>query len=330
MKIKLLIISIITLLLTGCSSYIELSDLSIVNSLGIDYYDNKYYLTLSLIEGKNDDQQLEKELTIYSASSTTLDGAFQKIYLTSSKHLYLSHIDLLIFSKNAVNNKLKDIIKNFLENNEYRNNFNVVILKDISISDFFKKKILAEDINYLLKTNEVETAITKIKDFENIMEELLIDGNTYLPTIYYKDGKLNLDGFTLINNYKVYEELTPEESIILNLLNNNTEKAYINNINILESSTKIATHNNEVNITIDLVINKNDKAFKSSLKNDIYDLVNKYCYDDYDILKLTERVRKNNYRYWKEQDNLLNKLKFNIEINTEVNKNYIKGDDFDE
>jgi len=326
MKIKLLIIIILSSLLTGCTSYTELSDLSIVNALGIDYYDNNYHLTLSVIEGKTDDRELEKSLTIFNTQDTTLDKALQDIYLTSSKHLYLSHIDLLIFSKEAINSNLKDIIKNFLENNEYRNNFNVAILDKISIKEFFDKKILAEDINYLLKTNQKETGITKVKDFESMMEDLLIDKNTYLPTIYYENDKLYLDGFTLIKDYKVYDKLSKKESIILNILNNNLNKSYINNINILENNSLIKTNNNRIDITIDMVINKENNSFKKELEKDIYNFINKYKDNNYDILKLNEKIRKKDYNYWKKENNLLNKLNINIEINTKVNKNYIKGE----
>ena len=47
-KFKLLLLTIIVLFLTGCSDYRELTDMSIVSSIGIDIKDGKY-VTISQI-----------------------------------------------------------------------------------------------------------------------------------------------------------------------------------------------------------------------------------------------------------------------------------------
>jgi len=330
MKIKLIFLGIIFFLLTGCTSYTELNDLSIVNTLGINYQDGNYELVISVIEGKIDDQELEKEITIFHSKKPTLEEAFQDIYLTSSKKLYLSHIDLLILSENAINSKLKEIIRNFLENNEYRNNFNVVLLKNNSIDEFFNRKMLAEDINNLIKTNEQETSMTQVKDLETIMKELLIDSNSYLPTINLENNQITLLGFTLIKNYQIYNELTLNESILLNILTNNANRTLINNTNIQESTTSIKTNDNNITFTLSMVINNKNKNFKTNLKKDLEKFIKIYQEKDYDILKLTEKVRQNDYKYWKNTNNLLKKLNIKININTKISKNYLQGDDFND
>lgn len=330
MKLKLIILGIIILFSTGCTSYTELNDLSIVNTLGIDYKDNKYELTVSVIEGKIDDQELEKEVTVFHSKKGSLEEAFQDIYLTSSKKIYLSHIDLLILSEDAINYKLKDIIRNFLENNEYRNNFNVCVLKDISLEDFFNKKILADDINNLLKTNEYETSMTKVKDFETLMKELLIDGNSYLPTISFRDDFVSLLGFTLIKDYQTYNELTLDESILLNLLTDSSNMSFINNTNILESNTNIKTNDNNITFTLDMVVNNSNTNFKNDLRDDLLEFIKRYQDDNYDILKLQDLIYKNDYQYFKKTNDLLKKLKIKININTKISENYLKGDDFND
>ena len=203
MKIKLGILISLILLLTGCTSYTELSDLSIVSTIGIDYQEDKYHLTVNVIDGKLDDQEIEKSITTFTSENTSLEEAFNDIYLKSSKKLYLSHLDLLIITEDAINQKFSAIIHNFLENNEYRNNFNVVLLSNTSLSDFMTQNIQAEDINNLIATNQKETALSVVKDFEMIVKELLIDKNSYLPTISYLNEELTLNGFTLIKNYQI-------------------------------------------------------------------------------------------------------------------------------
>lgn len=46
---KKLLIILIIITLTGCSSYIELNDLAIINSIGIQKDDNNYKISISLL-----------------------------------------------------------------------------------------------------------------------------------------------------------------------------------------------------------------------------------------------------------------------------------------
>lgn len=322
---KIILLFSLIFIFTGCSSYTELNELNIVDTLGIDYVDNKYYLFMNVVDGSLENDEIEEKFITYQTNGDTLEECFHKIYLQSPKRLYLSHIDLLILTDDAINNKFKDIINNFLKNNEYRNNFSVVLLKDIDLDAFMKKQIPAKNVNNLIKTNHKETGITKQQDLESMMKELLIDNNTYLPTIQFINDEVVIDGFTLIKNYHVFEQLSELESIIFNLLQNEITKTYIKNNNILENQTIITTKKN--NITFRLVTTiMEDNDFKKVLKDDILAFLYKYQNKDYDILKLCEKIRRNDYNYYKKTYDLLPKLTYNIIFNTTEKENYLQGD----
>lgn len=325
MKIKLGILISLILLLTGCTAYTELNDLSIVSTIGIDYKNNKYQLIVNVIDGKLDDQEIEKSITTFKSEKTSLDEAFNDIYLKSSKKLYLSHLDLLIITEEAINQKFPAIIQNFLENNEYRNNFNVVLLSDFSLSEFMNQNIQAEDINNLMTTNQNETAFCIVKDFEMIVKELLIDKNSYLPTISYPNEELTLDGFTLIKDYQIYKQLTLEESVLLNMLQNKVHKAYLNGSNIFENQTLVTTKRNHITFRFITTLNKN-KDFEEKTKKQLSDFLTKYQKEDYDILKLTEKIRKNDYKYYKNNKDLLSKLTFDFSFEVKEKENYLQGE----
>ena len=327
MKKFIVLVSLI-LCTTGCYSYTELSDLSIVNTLGIDYVDGQYQLIINVIDGEMDDGSLEEKYTTYSSQEDSLDEAFHNIYLKSNKRLYLSHIDLLVLTEGAINNKFREIINNFLENNEYRNNFNVVSLGSSNLEEFMNEQVKAEYINNLLTTNEKETGISKSKDFETIMKELLIDSNTYLPSILYSD-EVSLDGFTLIRNYKVYGTLSLKDSVLLNLLNNDIHKTYLNGTNIYDNETIVTTKENQVSFRF-VVILMNDNNFENLTEKDLLDFLNKYQMVNYDILKLTEKIRKKDYFYYKNTENLFSKLEFKVEFDVKKKENYLQGDEFNE
>lgn len=327
MKKKIIILLVLMFITTGCTSYTELNELSIVNTLGIDYVDNQYQLIINVMNGELDDDKIEKNIITYSSLEETLDKTFQYIYTKSSKKLYLSHIDLLILTEDAINSEFRSIISNFLENNEYRNNFNVVLLKDISLKEFMNYKIPAEEINNLINTNYKETAISKPVDFESVIKDLLIDSNTYLPTITYSNDKIQLQGFTLIRNYKVYEQLSLKESILLNILNNYVNKSYINGNNILFNQTHIKTKNNHIYFQFTTHLLK-DNHYEQDIKNDLLIFLKKYQNNNYDVLKLLERVRKNDYSYYQKTNNLLQQLTFDFNFDIKIKQNYLQGDEF--
>lgn len=325
MKKKLAILITFMLLLTGCDSYTELNDLSIVSTIGIDYQEEKYQLVVNVINGKLDDQEIEKNITTFKSEQTSLEEAFHDIYLKSSKKLYLSHLDLLILTEDAINQKFPEIIHNFFENNEYRNNFNVVLLKQTSLTEFMNQNIQAENINNLIKTNQKETSFSVNKDFEMMVKELLIDKNSYLPTIYYPNQELTLAGFTLIKNYQIYDELSKEESMLLNMLQNKMNKAYLNNNYIFENQTLISSKQNHITFRFITTLNKNND-FEEKTKKQLIEFLTKYQKEDYDILKLTEKVRRNDYHYYKNSTDLLSKLTFDFSFEIKEKETYLQGD----
>ena len=319
---KIIFLVIILFSLTGCTSYTELNDLSIVNTLGIDYQDNKYYLTLSVIE---DDLENDKSIAYFSSSEEDLNEAIKDIYLITNKKLYLSHIDLLILTPNSINNKLNEILDNFLKNNEYRNNFQVVLMNDNDLYTFFEKGLDSQAINSLIDINSIETSITSKKELEIFLKEILIDNNSYLPTISFLDDKLELNGYTLIKDKTVYKELSKDDSIVLNILSKKANKAYIEDITIYENDIRITSNKNKIKFEIYITSDTDDEQKVENLKKAFYNFIEEYQKIKYDILKLKELIRKNDYSYYKRHKDLLTNLKFDVKIINKKQNNFING-----
>ena len=319
MKKKIIFLIVVLLLNTGCTSYTELNDLSIVNTLGIDYKDNKYIITLSIIEKDNDTDNIK----VYTANNKNINKAINNIYLSSNKKLYLSHLDLLILTKDSIDYKINDIISYFLKNNEYRNNFQVIIMEKNDMNKFFINKNKSYKINNLIDINSKETAITYKKELESFFKDILIDNNSYLPTVTYKNN-LELNGYTLITNKKINKQLSNKENIIFNILNKHKGHAYINNINIYNSDIRIKTKKNIINYKIYLTTDTSNKKDIKKLENDFTTFLDNYRYQD--ILKIKDLIKKNNYKYYKTNPDLLKKIKFKVKIINKKKNNYIKGD----
>ena len=322
-KYLLLIISILLVMsTTGCSSYTELNDLGIVSLLGIDYKNNNYQVYVTIMKGKQNDGTLEKEQTYLYTEAKTIEEAFKKITLQSDKKIYLSHVDTLLLTKNLIDNHLKDIIHNFLNNNESRNNFYLVLLKD-DIKTYFDKEITAEEINKLVEINHKESGTISEIDFESFLRNLLIDNNTTIPTISYTDNHLNVEGITLIKNYKVFDTLGIEDSILLNLMNNQVKNATIEDIRIYDNETTIKTNKNKVTISLNITTDNKDKL-NTILKESCKKLLIYYQEQNYDLLKVSNKIKQNDFLYYKDTKDLLTKIQFKIKAKIKNKEKYIE------
>ncbi|MDD6223547.1 MAG: hypothetical protein PUB18_00915 [bacterium] len=321
MKKAIFLLLILCLLLTGCTTYTELNDLGIVSLLGIDYQDHNYIVYVSIMEGNQDDGVLEKDNISYHAEAQSLEEAFQNIIIQSSKKVYLSHIDVLLLTDQLINTKLKETLLNFLNNNEYRNNFNIVSVSS-PLASFFESEIKTDEIEKLISINHQESGTTQTIDFETFFKNLLIDQNSYLPRISLEEEHLIIDGFTLKKDYQKYQTLNQEESILLNLLNNQITHAVWKNITIYENETTIKINQNKVTITLNITTDDKQKL-NQKLKSHIETFWSNYQKQNYDLLKLQYKIYQNDFSYYKTQHNLLQKIKLEIKLNIKQKNNYI-------
>lgn len=319
-KIILLLFSI--LLLTGCSSYTELNDLGIVNLLGIDYKDNNFEVFVKVLEGKQEDDTNSKKQSYYYGKAKNLEEAFQQITIQSNKKIYLSHVDCLILTDDLINRKLKETIDNFLNDNESRNNFNIVLSNDLKV--YFNNDVTSDDINKLIEINNKESGTISPIDFEVFLKNLLIDTNSYLPTIIYKNDNLKVDGFTLIKNHRVYKKLDNNESILFNLMNNKIHHTTYKETTIYENETVIKTEQNKVTMIFNITTD-GDQKFENELKENCKNLFIYYQNKNYDLLKLSTRIKQNDYFYYKKAKDLLSKIELKIKINVKHRNNYVEG-----
>ena len=318
---KIITLVFILLLTTSCNAYTELSDLGITSMLGLDYQNEKFIVYTTIIADRDNQENKDKYKT-YHATGKSLEEAFENIYIQNSKKIYLSHMNLLVITENIIDQQLTTMIKHFLTNSEYRNNFQIVTIKN-NLEDLFNQEITAEEINKLILINQKESGTTRSIDFETFLKDILIDHNTILPTIKLEDT-LSLEGFTLIKDHQLYGSLSNEEAILYNFLSNKIEKTSFQGITVYENETIITTKKNNIEITINSTIDNHPKTYQKELKKALLNLLTTYQQKQYDLLKLEHKIYQNNYSYYKKNKNILNKLEFHIEIHPTIKNNYLE------
>ena len=270
---KILFLIPVLILFTGCNSYVELNDLGIIHTIGLEKENNSYKLYASIIEEvKEDGSPISK---FYQIEGNTIFEIMDHLSLNLSKKIYLSHLDLLVLNDTIKSKEMKDIINFFLNNNESRNDFLVVTTKNIPS---ILKKSHWQEINNLVEMNEKETSKTIYTTMYDVVNNYYEGKPIYLTNINY-NNTIHIDGIIKLEHNK-QEFIEEDKAIFINYLINNIESYKINfncsenknlYLNILTSNTN--TFNKKIFITNEIKVITNDCNLK---KDKINVFINSY------------------------------------------------------
>ena len=323
--IKLILLFLVIFLSTGCVSYTELNELGIIDMILIDKDSDNYIVTINMITPSKDEIDAKKT---YQASGKNLDKCLNELYLKTTKRIAFSHLELMALSSNLDKNNYDEIINLFLNRVDSRNSFSTIIVDNSDRLFEYKSK----DINDLININGEESGIVFIKQFDEIVKDILEVNISYIPYISI-DDELNIKGYQSI--YEENKLLSKEESIGYNFITNNiTQTVLISNdigFKLNRTSTIIKVDENKIKIDINnnykIVTNNSNITDNNKIKN-IYNEEIKKCIDVYinnnNHKYFYNLIRKFDYKYYKNNKDI--ELEFIININSSLIKNSnIKG-----
>jgi spore germination protein KC len=164
--IFLIVLLTIPVLLTGCWSKKELTDLAIVAAMGVDKTDDgKYALTLQIINPGNVAGGMRgggggtqsPPVTIYSATGNNLVEASRKASSKISRRLYYAHTNLVVVGENLAREEgLAALIDSIDRDHEFRITTTMVITHQATAEELVKTLTPVDKIpaNKVLKTLE--------------------------------------------------------------------------------------------------------------------------------------------------------------------------------
>lgn len=323
--IKLILLFFIIFLSTGCVSYTELNELGIIDMILIDKNNDNYLVTINMITPTDND--LEKKIT-YQASGENLDKCLNELYLKTTKKIAFSHLELMALTTNIKKSDYDEIINLFLNRVDSRNSFSTVIIDNSEKLFEYKSK----DINDLININGEESGIVFIKQFDEIVKDILELNISYIPYISVED-ELTIKGYQSI--YEEEKLLSKEESIGYNFITNNiTQSVFIRDnigFKLNRSNTMIKVDENKIKININnnyqIVTNNSDISNDKEIER-IYNEEIKKCIEAYinnnNHQYFYNLIRKFDYKYYKNNKDI--ELEFIININSSLIKNSnIKG-----
>lgn len=366
--------------LTGCWNYKELNEYSIVTGIAIDKDDEGYKVStlISNVPKGNsgsDSSSSNSEIVVYEGKGKSISQALKDIGLISPKELYLNSFYVLVISEDVARDGIDGALDFFLKYSSSRNNFNVIITKDCSAKDTLK--IMTSITNYpsqsiadnLKTTTKLQGAI-KTVNFDDLVSTIIREGIE--PTIstitivgdlskgFTKENLessepkayIKLDNLAIFKGDKLIDFATHEESIGINILNNQVNEMYFyidynDGFAIFDTikfkskiETKVVDDKPVVNINlngeariietsdnINLKDNKVLEELKKKANEKIIDFVNQAIdvsiRNKSDILGIGRNFYQNHYNYYNKVKNnfeeILDDIKFNINSNLILN-----------
>ncbi len=308
-NIKYLLILSIIILLTGCTNYRELNSIAITTAISVDYNinTNEYNLITQVVNSVNkQDTSSSNEPTFlnFTSTSNSLSEGLSKIVLESPRRLYTNQTQIIILSKDIIENKLDEVLDYFIRNPEIRGEILVLLapdkedLKGITIQTLLDN-LSSSNIVSSLKESEKEgyTTLITLNDLadlylnpykEIILPTLSVEGNINeadeeenKTSTNYK-GTVKIGPLAIFKDTKYLTSLSFEESKYLNIIRNKLD------------STIITIPYNEGYISFELynIITK----YKPNIKNNIINLSITGRAKTYEIITNTDIEDKENVK----------------------------------
>ena len=293
---------LIIFLLTGCYNYNELNKIGIVSSISIDLNDNEYLVGAQVINVKSKEDNNSSKVIVFEEKGKTIEEALRKITTKSNKKLFGGHLNKLVLSEKVAKKGIINITDMFQRLPEIKDEFNIVIAKNIEANkvikimtspeiipaDYVKNEInlaynessltysskLDEFISYYLK-KYIDPVITviKINNYSNSGTKLENNETSFPKTT------IETDNIAYTYDGKLEGYLNSEETIGYNFIRNNVKKMVIpikcdnNNytsvsINKSKTKNKIKKKNNEYSILLTINVDAAINEYNCSNKID--------------------------------------------------------------
>ena len=316
---KIIIFLIVILLFLGYTPYQELNSLAVVDTLGIEFKDNKYYLYLNVI---NDDNK------VYKVSGDSLGEVFLKAKNVSNKKTYYKHLEVVIFNTDILDDKTLKFFKDEFTSIDYL----VLSTKDDLETLFDKYHKRSDYKNFIKKEKENYASIINVafKDFLSSSLDEVKDA--FIPLISYNNNLLS-EGIFIPSKNIILNESLARTSFLLNKMVDtfNMEIKLDNNyeVNLYDLKTSINYKDNKINIKVVGKIDSPDsnnlsflkKEVKKELESNIKELVKSEQENDYNISYIINYIYLKNrtisYDTYRKTD-----INITIELDEERKNNY--------
>ena len=266
MRKYVLVLILLVLAFNGMDNLRELTNLAIVTSIGIDITEDQKYLATAIVLDTSSKENSNKGI-IYEAEGNTVQEAVRNIVDISPKKLYIGHLETLIISEEIAREKLMGTLDFFIRDNEGSNNFYLFVASGSNSKEVIKaindsKESMKEK---LLSSTRYKGNCNK-DTLNDIIQDILKPGKDVLVnSCKIEDKNVKIENMAYFKSWNMQGFLNDQESIMLNILNNNIENTIITTENanrnivseVISSKCKMKLNKDIDTINIDIVMEAN-------------------------------------------------------------------------
>lgn len=316
---KIIILFITIFLLTGCYNYHELETLGITSSILFDYVDDKYSLTVEIIE--------ESKPITFKGEGKTISEALERTLRGSGKLLSYYHLNTIILTKNV---NIKDILFYLIRNPQVNNTFYIVLTNSTDIFD--EKEDTGKKISDILKRNKsytfFELSKTLVDDKidlvlpvigEDLSVQSMMPFSKFKLTKEMDLSKIEIYRILLNENGSYIEGTCPDQKNFFEINTNqvDTDISIKDKIMIdIDLEASISEFNCNIDTTDVNNIKKLQEIINKEIMDDSYDLIKELQSNNADILGFNRYIFQHNHNLNKDWQN----YDYEINVQTHINK----------
>lgn len=189
----ILVLSTVSVLLTGCWSSRELSELGITFGMGIDKAGDFYKVSLQVVEPSQVASSSQGQggdrvpVTLYVMEGKSVSEVLHKVTTVMSRRIYLGHLRMLIVGEKLARDDIASVMGYFGRERELRTDFYIAIARNAEASDVLSmltslEKIPTVEMFFSLETSEQFWSATQGVFLDKLINQLTNEGEALALT----------------------------------------------------------------------------------------------------------------------------------------------------
>lgn len=215
----LILILPIMFLSLGLKKQSEIHEKLMVQGIGIDFFNDKYKVTIQAYDFKNPENKDEPKIKIVESQSETISTALQNIKKITGLSPVYSQNKTIIISKDVARKGMKNIIDFFVRFYENRPSVKLRTSKGTA-EDIFKTRV----DDRLIKASEIRDLVDEKSDVNILEFEKALESNMPSPTSFLieknDNGQINCENIVLFRGDKLVKIFSKDETLGVKILKN--------------------------------------------------------------------------------------------------------------
>ncbi|MGN0526032.1 MAG: Ger(x)C family spore germination protein [Acutalibacteraceae bacterium] len=242
--ISLFLVAVLSfLILSSCEKAgTELSDLMIIQGIGIDFKDGEYTVTVEILNNEQSgspsgESSSENKTKIYTSTGETVSKSLRSITTESGNLPLFAHNRVIVLGESTLDKDLLDVLDFFIRDYDSRPSQLLCVSKGESAESVIRAELLKDSVKSEILGNLLEESYklslcpkVRLIDAVNYLKEET--SGLLIPAIIVEDNGENknfsLDGCAVINRKNTFTKyISGDISKGVSFLNNTVEKGVI-------------------------------------------------------------------------------------------------------